>query len=54
MPYPGVSSENLLIKSSTSLVSAGTERMLVDFGKAKIYQKAKQEPDKVKLVIEKC
>ena len=53
MPCPGVSSGNLLIKSSTSLVSAGTERMLVDFGKANIYQKAKQQPDKVKLVIEK-
>ena len=27
--------------------------MLVDFGKANIYQKAKKQPDKVKLVIEK-
>ena len=53
MPYPSVSSGHLLIKSSISLVSAGTERMLVDFGKANIFQKAKQQPDKVKLVIEK-
>ena len=53
MPSPYVSTGHLLIRSSTSLVSAGTERMLVDFGKANILQKARQQPDKVKLVVEK-
>lgn len=31
---PKVSNGSLLIKTSNSLVSAGTERMLVEFGKA--------------------
>ncbi len=53
MPSPYVSTGHMLIRSSTSLVSAGTERMLVDFGKANILQKARQQPDKVKLVVEK-
>ena len=53
MPSPYVLAGHLLIKSKTSLVSAGTERMLVDFGKANILQKARQQPDKVKLVVQK-
>ena len=36
----------LLIQSRCSLVSAGTERMLVDFGKANWLDKARQQPDK--------
>ena len=53
MPSPYLSSGHLLIKSKTSLVSSGTERMLVDFGKANFFYKARQQPDKVKLVIAK-
>ena len=53
MPSPNLSAGHLLIKSKISLVSAGTERMLVDFGKANILQKARQQPDKVKLVVQK-
>ena len=30
-----------------SLLSVGTERMLVDFGKANLLNKARQQPDKV-------
>src|SRR5690606_14629754 len=36
-----------------SLISAGTERMLVGFGKASYLEKARQQPDKVKMVLEK-
>lgn len=43
----------LLIQSICSLVSAGTERMLVDFGKASLIGKARQQPDRVKSVVEK-
>jgi predicted dehydrogenase/threonine dehydrogenase-like Zn-dependent dehydrogenase len=43
----------VLIQTSRSLVSLGTERMLVDFGKANYLQKARQQPDKVKEVINK-
>lgn len=44
----------LLIQSRCSLVSAGTERMLVDFGKANWIDKARQQPDKVQQVLQKA
>tara|TARA_A100000164_G_scaffold382160_1_gene439450 strand:+ start:20836 stop:22944 length:2109 start_codon:yes stop_codon:yes gene_type:complete len=53
VPVPMPSSGNLLLKTSKSLVSAGTERMLVDFGKSNLIDKALSQPDKVKQVIEK-
>ncbi len=43
----------LLIQTKCSLISAGTERMLVGFGKAGWIDKARQQPDKVKMVLEK-
>lgn len=52
-PAPSASTGNLLIDTSISLISAGTERMLVDFGKASLLEKARQQPDKVKMVLEK-
>lgn len=53
VPVPAVKSGQVLIQTTRSLVSLGTERMLVEFGKANYYQKAKQQPDKVKEVINK-
>jgi predicted dehydrogenase/threonine dehydrogenase-like Zn-dependent dehydrogenase len=44
----------LLIQTHCSLVSAGTERMLVDFGKANWLDKARQQPDKVQQVLQKA
>lgn len=52
-PAPQASRSHLLIQTSTSLISAGTERMLVGFGKASYLDKARQQPDKVKMVLEK-
>jgi len=52
-PAPQVSFGNILIYTTTSLISVGTERMLVDFGKASLIDKARQQPDKVKMVLEK-
>jgi predicted dehydrogenase/threonine dehydrogenase-like Zn-dependent dehydrogenase len=43
----------VLIRSTRTLVSAGTERMLVEFGKAGWIEKARQQPDKVRLVLDK-
>ena len=43
----------LLIQTRCSLVSAGTERMLVDFGKANWIDKVRQQPDKVVQVLQK-
>ena len=52
-PAPNVSRETLLIGTVISLISAGTERMLVGFGRASMLDKARQQPEKVKMVLEK-
>ena len=52
-PVPQCSRGHLLISTTTSLISAGTERMLVGFGKASMLDKARQQPEKVKMVLEK-
>lgn len=53
VPAPQVKPGQVLIQTTRSLVSLGTERMLVEFGKSNLFQKAKQQPDKVKEVINK-
>lgn len=53
IPIPGVRRGQLLIQTSKTLVSAGTERMLVEFGKAGWIEKARQQPDKVRMVLDK-
>ncbi len=53
VPCPKNIKSNILIATMTTVVSAGTERMLVDFGKANLLSKAKQQPDKVKMVLNK-
>lgn len=52
-PAPDASHETLLIRSTISLISAGTERMLVDFGRASYLEKARQQPEKVRMVLDK-
>jgi predicted dehydrogenase/threonine dehydrogenase-like Zn-dependent dehydrogenase len=53
IPAPMIKSGHILIQTTRSLVSLGTERMLVEFGKSNLFQKARQQPDKVKEVINK-
>ena len=53
LPSPTVKKGQVLIQTTRSLVSLGTERMLVEFGKASLIQKARQQPDKVKMVLDK-
>ena len=53
VPSPKASKGTLLIRTSKTLLSVGTERMLVDFGKAGWLNKARQQPDKVKMVADK-
>ena len=53
VPMPLCNSRSVLIRTCHTLVSLGTEKMLVDFGKGSFLQKAKQQPDKVKEVIAK-
>ncbi len=54
IPAPDVPNNKLLIRTTHSLLSAGTERMLLDFSKASLLGKAQQQPDKVKKTIEKA
>src|SRR5690606_3015884 len=53
LPTPRTRPNHLLVRSSRSLVSAGTERMLVDFGRANYLEKARQQPEKVREVLQK-
>ena len=53
VPVPQVKPGYVLIQTTRTLVSLGTERMLVEFGKANLIDKARQQPDKVKQVLDK-
>jgi predicted dehydrogenase/threonine dehydrogenase-like Zn-dependent dehydrogenase len=53
VPVPAVRPGALLIRTRVSLISSGTERMLVEFGKAGWIEKARQRPDKVRQVLAK-
>lgn len=53
IPVPQVKDGMVLIKTHRSLVSLGTEKMLVNFGKANYIDKARQQPEKVKMVLDK-
>ena len=53
VPAPLLRKGHILIKTRVSLVSLGTEKMLVEFGKGNLLAKARQQPDKVKQVLEK-
>jgi len=53
VPAPIVARGQVLIQSTYTLVSLGTERMLVEFGKSNLISKARQQPDKVKQVLDK-
>ncbi|HZW66526.1 MAG TPA: hypothetical protein VFF23_12600, partial [Hanamia sp.] len=53
VPAPQIAKGKVLIQTSRSLVSLGTERMLVEFGKSNLISKARQQPDKVKQALDK-
>lgn len=52
-PYPQVKPGHLLIRTRASLVSPGTERMLVAFGRSGLLAKARQQPERVQQVLDK-
>jgi predicted dehydrogenase/threonine dehydrogenase-like Zn-dependent dehydrogenase len=52
-PSPTAHRGTLLISTTNTLISAGTEKMLVGFGKASYLEKARQQPEKVNMVLEK-
>ncbi len=53
VPAPICQENGCLVRTTVSLVSAGTEKMLVDFAKKSMLAKAKDRPDLVKQVIDK-
>ena len=53
VPVPAATGASLVVESRASVVSAGTERMLVDFGRAGWLEKARQQPEKVRQVVDK-
>jgi predicted dehydrogenase/threonine dehydrogenase-like Zn-dependent dehydrogenase len=53
VPAPGAEPGQLLIRTTRTLVSQGTEKMLVEFGKASLFQKARSQPQRVRQVWEK-
>jgi predicted dehydrogenase len=53
VPTPLPAAGQALVKVSASLVSAGTERMLVEFAEKSLVGKARSRPDLVKQVFEK-
>ncbi len=53
VPAPGPGAGVLLIQTTRSLVSAGTERMLLNFGRASWLGKIRQQPEKVRSVLSK-
>ena len=50
VPVPNCGHNDVLIKVSRSVISLGTEKNIVQFGKSSYLQKAKQQPEKVKMV----
>ncbi len=53
VPSPQVKAGHVKIRTNVSLISAGTEGMLVGFGKSGYLEKARQQPEKVAQVINK-
>ena len=53
VPSPAVKSGHILIRTIKTLISSGTERTLLEFGKSNYLGKALQQPEKVKQAIDK-
>ncbi|WP_353661137.1 bi-domain-containing oxidoreductase [Hydrogenimonas sp. SS33] len=53
VPVPVCDDHGILVKTTASLVSAGTEKMIVDIAKKSLLGKAKARPDLVKQVVDK-
>jgi predicted dehydrogenase/threonine dehydrogenase-like Zn-dependent dehydrogenase len=54
VPNPTLRSRGILVRNVASLVSAGTERMVVDFAEKSMLAKAQARPDLVRQVIDKA
>lgn len=54
VPIPNPGEGQALVKTEASLVSAGTERMVVEFSEKSLVGKARSRPDLVKQVVDKA
>ena len=53
VPAPQVGKGEVLVATKASLISAGTEKMLIDFAKKSLLSKAQERPDLVQKVLDK-
>lgn len=53
VPVPALGEKFVLVRTSASIISAGTEKTKIDMGKKSLLQKAHARPDLVKQVIRK-
>ena len=53
VPVPNCSNGSILSQTTFSLISPGTERMLLEFGKSSLMTKVKSQPEKVQQVLDK-
>ena len=53
VPEPGASAGSLRILTRRSLISAGTERMLMEFGRAGWVERVRRQPERVRQVMDK-
>jgi predicted dehydrogenase/threonine dehydrogenase-like Zn-dependent dehydrogenase len=54
VPVPRVGQGQVLVQVAASLISAGTERMVVDFAEKNLLQKARSRPDLVRQTLDKA
>jgi predicted dehydrogenase len=54
VPAPLAQPGEVLIANAASVISAGTERMTIDLAKKSLLGKARERPDLVRRVVEKC
>jgi predicted dehydrogenase/threonine dehydrogenase-like Zn-dependent dehydrogenase len=54
VPVPAVPDNGVLVRSIASLVSPGTERMVLEFAKKNLLQKARSRPELVRQVLQRA
>src|SRR5258706_16291424 len=50
---PSLEAGHVMVRTQRTLISAGTESMLIDFGRASMFDKAREQPEKFKMLLEK-
>ena len=54
VPVPATAERGVLVRAIATVVSAGTERMVVEFAEKNLLQKARARPDLVRQVLQKA